>query len=357
MTLATMSKFESNHSILNKNEAQNELVCGIQSLDKAIELLCKAEINGTTAAETVKDIAQSMGLPINQAHKHFTAVMKYWKGKKARLCEKIEVRLTTINSVRNTVSKRQMKVERINRQFQDVNRQINHSEQNVVQAKSALSSAQQTLGDAEEKLKRKKKQRNIARVGGFLSFVIPVVGPVLGAGLLVATVTTLEDDVKSAKSGVSAAECNVRDCESRLQTKTSERKNIRQQLSEEENQKQKTEQELRNLELQLQNLQNAQRRSVKFSDKLMRTCHAMTNIWGKSQVLNNAARLAYALEPLLTPLKEIVDMFTPEEQRKIKENTFLLSSEVDFSGISLKLKAVAEVSDGSSVMAILDDYL
>ena len=64
-----MSKFESNHSILKKNEARNELVGGIQLLDKAIELLCKAEISGTTAARTVKKIAQNMGLPINQAHK------------------------------------------------------------------------------------------------------------------------------------------------------------------------------------------------------------------------------------------------------------------------------------------------
>ena len=88
----------------------------------------------------------------------------------------------------------------------------------------------------------------------------------------------------------------------------------------------------------------------------MRTCHVIRNICGKSQVLKNEARFAYSLEPLLTPLKEIVDMFTPEEQRKIKESTSLLSSEVDFSSIPLKLKAVAEASDGCSLMTILDDY-
>ena len=54
----------------------------------------------------------------------------------------------------------------------------------------------------------------------------------------------------------------------------------------------------------------------------MRTCHEMTKIWGKSQVLNNEASRAYSLEPLLTPMKEILDMFTPEEQKEIKTKHF-----------------------------------
>ena len=125
----------------------------------------------------------------------------------------------------------------------------------------------------------------------------------------------------------------------------------------EKEEKQITEQRLRDQERQLQDLQRAQRRSIELSDKLMRTCHVMTNIWGKSQVLNNEASRAYSLEPLLTPLKEIVlDVFTPEEQTKIIQNTFLLSKEVDFRAITWKLKAVCEANADSSIMAILDEY-
>lgn len=43
-------------------------------------------------------------------------------------------------------------------------------------------------------------------------------------------------------------------------------------------------------------------------------------------------------------MKEIVDMFTPEEQKEIKQNTFLLSKEIDFSSITWKLKAVSDAN-------------
>ena len=86
----------------------------------------------------------------------------------------------------------------------------------------------------------------------------------------------------------------------------------------------------------------AQQRSIELSDKLMRTCHVMTR--GKNQVLNNEASRTYSLELLLTPIKEIVDMFTPEEQKEIKQNTFLLSKEIDFSSITWKLKAVCDAN-------------
>lgn len=72
------------------------------------------------------------------------------------------------------------------------------------------------------------------------------------------------------------------------------------------------------------------------------------------EVLNTEARFAYSLEPVLVPLKEIVDMFTPEEQREIKKNTFLLSEEVDFSAISVKLTAVCKAIADSEMMTILE---
>ena len=132
-----------------------------------------------------------------------------------------------------------------------------------------------------------------------------------------------EQNVEQAKKALSNAQDTLNNAE--REKKKSEKNNLCQQLKSEEKEKQITEQRLRDQERQLQDLQMAQQRSIELSDKLMRTCHEMTKIWGKSQVLNNEASRAYSLEPLLTPMKEIVDMFTPEQQKEIKQNTFLLS--------------------------------
>ena len=282
-----LSTFASGHSVLlYKDEVQKEFVTGIQWLDKAIGVLCKAEINTTTPAKTVKAIAQNLSLPIRQAHTHLNTALKFWEGEKARQCEETERLISSISSLKSNVSERKMKVEQMNQQLHGLNQQIKDSEQNVEQAKKALSNAQDTLNNAE----REKKK--------------------------------------------------------------SEKNNLCQQLKSEEKEKQITEQRLRDQERQLQDLQMAQQRSIELSDKLMRTCHVMTKIWGKSQELNNEARRAYSLEPLLTPIKEIVDMFTPEEQKEIKQNTFLLSKEIDFSSITWKLKAVCDANADSSIRSI-----
>ena len=232
--MAIWCKFASGHSIiLCKDEAQKEFVIGIQWLFKAVEVLCKAEINTTTPAKTAKVIAQNLRLPICQAHTHLNTALNFWESEKARQCGETERLVSSISSLKN---------------------------------------------------------------------------------------------------------------------------NLCQQLKREEKEKQITGQRLRDQERQLQDLQMAQQRSIKLSDKLMRTCHVMTKIWGKSQVLKNEARRAFSLEPLLTPMKELVDMFTPEEQKMIKQSTFLLSKEIDFSSITWKLKAVCDANADSSIMAILDEY-
>ena len=158
-----------------------------------------------------------------------------------------------------------------------------------------------------------------------------------------------EQNVEQAKKALSNAQDTLNNAE--REKKKSEKNNLCQQLKSEEKEKQITEQRLRDQERQLQDLQMAQQRSIELN-KLMRTCHVMTKIWGKSQELNNEARRAYSLEPLLTPIKEIVDMFTPEEQKEIKQNTFLLSKEIDFSSITWKLKAVCDANADSSIRSI-----
>ena len=352
-----LSTFASGHSVLlYKDEAQKEFVTGIQWLDKAIGVLCKAEINTTTPAKTVKAIAQNLSLPIRQAHTHLNTGLKFWECEKARQCEETERLISSISSLKSNVSERKMKVEELNQQLQGMNQQIKDSERKVKRAKKALSSAQETLNDAERELRNKRRdQENVARAGLAITR-IPIVGWIAGPTMVVVSLTVLEDDVQSAQSGVSSAKDNVNDWKNWLQAKKSEKNNLCQQLKREKKEKQIAKQRLREQKSQLQDLKMAQQRSIKLSDKLMRTCHVMTKIWGKSQVLKNEASRAYSLEPLLTPMKELVDMFTPEEQKMIKQSTFLLSKEIDFSSITWKLKAVCDANADSSVMAILDEY-
>ena len=364
-----LSTFASGYSVLlYKDEAQKQFVTGIQWLDKAIGVLCKAEITTTTPAKTVKAITQNLCLPIRQAHTHLNTALKFWEGEKARQCEETERLIFSISSLKSNVSERKMKVEQLNEQLQSLNQQIKDSEQKVEQAKRALSNAQDTLHDAERELRDKRTdQALVAGIGVATTLAVPVVGwiagitailvgGIVGPTAVMVSLTVLEDNVKSAQRGVSSAKDNVNYSEYWLQAKKSEKNFLCQQLKSEEKEKQITEQRLRHQERQLQDLKMAQQRSIELSDKVMRTCHVMTNIWGKSQVLNNEASRAYSLEPLLTPMKEIVDMFTPEEQEKIKQNTFLLSQEIDFSFLTWKLKAVCDANVDSSIMAILDEY-
>ncbi|XP_067054259.1 calcium-binding and coiled-coil domain-containing protein 1-like [Acropora muricata] len=356
-----LSTSASGHSVLlYKDEAQKEFVTGIQWLDKAIGNLCKAEITTTTPAKTVKAITQNLRLPIRQAHTHLNTALKFWEGEKARQCEETERLISSISGLKSNVSERKMKVEQLNQQLQGLNQQIKDSEQKVKQAKRALSNAQDTLNDAERELRNKRRDQRLVAGIGVATLAVPGVGwiasGIVASTAVVVSLTVLEDSVKSAQSGVSSAKDNVNYSENWLQAKKSEKNSLCQQLKSEEKKKQITEQRLRDQERQLQDLKMAQQRSIELSDKLMRTCHVMTNIWGKSQVLNNEASRAYSLEPLLTPMKEIVDMFTPEEQEEIKQNTFLLSKEIDFSSITWKLKAVCDANADNSIMAILDEY-
>ena len=129
-------KFASGHSIiLYKDKAQKEFVTGIQCLDKAVKVLYKAEINTTTPAKTVKVIVQNLRLPIRQAHTHLTTALNFWEGEKARQCEETERLISSINSLKNTVSKSKMNVQQINQQLQGLSQQITDSEHYVQQAK------------------------------------------------------------------------------------------------------------------------------------------------------------------------------------------------------------------------------
>ena len=88
-----LSNSASGHSVLlYKDEAQKEFVTGIQWLDKAVGVLCKAEINTTTPAKTVT--------AIRQAHTNLATALKSWEGEKARQCEEIERLISSISTLK-----------------------------------------------------------------------------------------------------------------------------------------------------------------------------------------------------------------------------------------------------------------
>ena len=168
---------------------------------------------------------------------------------------------------------------------------------------------------------KRREQGLVAYIGVVTTLAVPVVSWIAGPTMVVVSFTVLEDNVKSAQSGVSSAKDNVNYSENWLQAKKSEKNNLCQQLKSEEKDKQITEQRLRDQERQLQDLRMAKQRSIEVNDNLMRTGHVMTTILGESQVLDNEASRTYSLEPLLIPMKEIVDMFTPEQKNKRQNKT------------------------------------
>ena len=337
--------------------AENDFIRGIKQLDTALVILSKAEIVRSTSALVVKEIAQSLRLPIRRSHRFLTEALKFWKGEKSRQHEEIEKLTASICNVKTTVSEKEMELQQLIQQIESLDEQILANKCKVEQAKSSLNKAQDTLNDAERKLREKKEEQDLVWRVGLTITPIPIVGWIVGPTMIVISLTALEDNVKYAQKCVSSAEGNVNDCESRLQVKRCEKGNLQTQLTTENSAKMITEQRLRDQKSQKQHLEDARRRSVDVSDKLMKTCHVMTNIWGKSHVLNSEARHAYSLEPLLPPLIEMLEMFTPEEQLKIKQNTFLLSKNIDLPALSWKLKAMCEANNtDSSMMAILDEY-
>ena len=176
----------------------------------------------------MKAIAQNLSLPIRQAHTHLNTALKFWEGEKARQCEETERLISSISSLKINVSEKKMKVEQMNQQLQGLNQQIKDSEQNVEQAKKALSNAQDTLNDAERELRDKRRgQAFVAGIGAAITLapalaipiVLPVLGWIAGPTMVVVSLTVLEDNVKSAQSGVSSAKDNVNDSENWLQAK------------------------------------------------------------------------------------------------------------------------------------------
>ena len=121
-----------------------------------------------------------------------------------------------------------MKVEQMNQQLQGLNQKIKDSEKNVEQAKKALSNAQDTLNDTERELRNKRRdQAFVACIGAAITLVpalailivVPVLSWIAGPTMVVVSLTVLEDNVKSAQSGVSSAKDNVNDSENWLQAK------------------------------------------------------------------------------------------------------------------------------------------
>lgn len=276
-----LSKFPSDHSIklICEDKAQKEFVDGLQSLDKAVQILCNAEINATTPASTVKVIAERLRCPISKAHKHLTKALVSWEGETSSRCENIEELVSIIHDVKSVKSEQEMIIESLNQQIQGKKELIKDLEKIDEQAKSSQARAKDTHRDAEKKLRGRRRTRNVAAGIGIIA--VPIFGWIAGASIGAVCCTTLENGVKSAKAAVRSAEADVKDCENWLQKNMDEKKYLCQHVNSEESEKQKTEQLKIDLEYLLQDLQMALQRSVNICDKLMKTCHAMRNIWGK----------------------------------------------------------------------------
>lgn len=332
--------------------AQNEFVSGIQSLDCVVDVLNKAEIDESTSVVVVNEIVQSICRPIRQAHVCLTTALKLWDVENAKLCEVVERSVAELSKVNKLISEKKSKVEVLKKTLESLNEQIRNNEDELKGAKNAVSRANETLRDSEKTLADKKRDQAIVTGVGAGLMVIPVLGWIAGGTMLIVSLTALEDNVNAAKESVGSAEGNVSDCERKVQNKKTERENLGQKLSQEERDREEIEKKLKVLQTQVEERRTQQKKHIEASEKLKNTCHEMTKIWGKSRVLKNETRHAYTLEPLIAPLKEIANMFTSAEENKLKQ-TALLSKDIDFAGMSLKLDSICAKMP-ENALAILD---
>ena len=340
--------------------AQERSVQGLQLLDKAVLILNNAEIDtNVTSAITIKAIAQRMCPHIRQAHIDLTAALKLWEQENARQDKEVQNLVSSINSLKRSVSENKAEMEKLKEHLSSLNNQIKDNECQLKVAHDLHNQAKDALKESETQLRKKREGKNIVAGAGIVTTVAAtaLAGPF---GLLVAgaaTATTLnacDDAVKTAQSRVNCAKDDVSSCRNMLSKKREKKKNLGRRVSIKKSENKRVKENLTRQVEQLEHLQKSQKQSIKLSEKLKRTCYVMTTIWGKSRVLNREAQRAYSFEPLLEPLREIYTMLTPAEQREIKENTFLFSDDFNFHDISSKLNTICGKAD-DSVMAILDD--
>ena len=337
----------------HSENAQEEFIFGIQSLNCVVDVLNKAEIDESTSVVVVNEIVQSICLSIRQAHVFLTKALELWEVENKKLCEVIEGSVAELNQVNKRISEKKSKVQQMKISLDSLHEQIRNNEGELEGAKNSLSRANETLQDSEKTLADKKREQDIVTGVGAGLMVIPIVGWIVGGTMVAVSLTALEDNVNAAKDSVGSAESNVRDCERKLRDKRTEEQNLGQKLSQEEREQKEIEKRLKELEAEVNERRKQQKKLVEAGVKLKNTCHEMTKIWGKSRVLSSETRHAYTLEPFIAPLKEIADMFTSANQKKLKQTTSLLSKDIDFAGMSLKLDAICAKMP-ENTLAILD---
>jgi peptidoglycan hydrolase CwlO-like protein len=345
---------------LKKHEnAQQNFVHGFQELNKAVLILNNAEIDETTTAKAVTAIARTMSSPLRLAYRHFTAALKVWEEENARQDEEVEKLVSKIGSLTRIVSENNVEMKKLQEELSSLNNLIQENEKELKMARNSLRRAEDVYEESKKQLREKIKQRDVVKATGIAATVVALfaAATALFAAATIAIASIIEafeDAVKNAQRNVTSAEDNVNTCTNKLREKQGKKMDLDRELRRKRSENEKVEKDLTRLKSQLQQLKETQGKSIELGEKLKKTCYIMMFIWGKSKVLNDEAQRAYILEPFLTPLREIFTMLTPEEQRKIKADTFLLSNDTKLRAISLKLKTIR--SKGDNLEAILDEY-
>jgi predicted RNase H-like nuclease (RuvC/YqgF family) len=342
---------------LKKHEnAQQNFVHGFQELNKAVLILNNAEIDETTTAKAVTAIAQTMSSPLRLAYRHFTAALKVWEEENARQNEEVEKLVCKVGKLKSIVSENNANMRKLKVHLSSLNCQIEDNQRQLWSASDSLSRAENALEESKKQLREKKEQQGIVAVIGIVATVtvfplIAGIGGLLGGtAITVISVAVYEEAVKEAQRTVTSARDNVNSFTNMLNKERKNKVDLKRELSRKVSENEEAEERLKLLKEELEPLQKTQKKDIELSEKLKRTCHILQIVWGKSKVLNDEAQRAYILEPFLTPLREMFTMWTPEEQRKKTESTFLLSNYINVhDSISSKLETIYSEADNSEI--------
>ena len=334
------------------DSAQKMFVNGLQSLGNVVAILKRTDVNDSTSVAEVIEITKKISLPIRQAHEYLTQSLGLWEDANAKLSELIERKVGDISSMKTNISKKEAEIEGLKKTLESFSEQIKSNEKQLDEAKSSLNRANKRLKENQDELEKRRREQAIVAGVGLGITPIPIVGWIAGPTMVVVSLTAMEDAVKASQNNVESAEGDVRSCESLLSDKRKARDDLQQKLSQKNTEKQETERKLEVVKAEVQCLREEQKSSLDVQEKLRNTCHFMTKISGKSNVLKMETLNAYSLEPLFAPLKEIAMMVHFEEHNKLKVTT-LLFNDMDFTGLSLKLKAICEKTQDETFIDML----
>ena len=233
---------------------------------------------------------------------------------------------------------KEREIEKLEQTIAENNEELKRLKEEKRRAKEQYNNAVEAQNVAEAELARAKKERDQVRAVGAGLFAIPVVGWIAGAAMVAVSFTTLEDNVKAARSVLSSAESNRDSQRKRVAEKKDAITRFESKLSENISEKDCLNNEIKILNDSICSLREQYSEQSDISSRLRKLTEFISTAARRAEVLDDQVKYLYDLTVLIEPLKELANHLSMPEA-----TSFAITW--DGSGISefaTKLKMIAD---------------